>query len=48
MFVLNLLWLRDPDPPGPRWQSVLILIAMIVLGVVTVRRWRREDTTAIS
>ena len=43
LFVLRFFWLSDPDPPGPRWLTAASMILLIVVGVVTVRRWLRED-----
>ena len=45
MFVLNVLGVGRPDRPGPLWVYVLSLVGLAVLGIVTLRRWRREDTT---
>ena len=43
LFVLSFHWLSAPDPPGPRWLTATSMILLIVVGVVTVRRWLRED-----
>lgn len=43
LFVLNVLWLSAPDPPGPRWLTVVSMVLFVVLGVLTARRWLRQD-----
>lgn len=43
IFFWHLLWLRDPEPPGPHWVSGLAVLLAIVLGAKTVYGWRRED-----
>ncbi|WP_406831257.1 hypothetical protein ABEG17_00330 [Pedococcus sp. KACC 23699] len=43
LFILDILWLRAPEPPGPRWLIVGGVLLLVALGVWTVRSWRRTQ-----